>query len=745
MMRARQLHRRAALTFSRPSGRPSPMHCSALLLASLPFALLSPAPLRAQVQWSAVPHMPPFVAAMAWDGGLGAPVMLGGDPYANSHQHLYGPGGRISTLPTPVFHASMAYDPVRDLLVVLSANGGIFEGRTQWTMPSTPPLAGLSNAVVVYDAARATHVIAGYGGQQLRFFDWNGTTAVPRLQVARVTHNYTLQLIHHAAQGRIWVIEQLGAALIASSYDGTSLQPLAGTPPPTTYMRCVYDPVGARLLAFGGNTNVMSSGFVGVATWAFDGAAWTSLGTSPTQPGNGAACTSAQGRALAHAEVVREGGSWIPRPALYEWNGSAWSLVPGSEGVASAPTTLESVPDPSTGRTLLGLWYSRFYTYYGYQTRLWFDWDGQRFTPALAPPGAQFALGALFEFHAGVGRRVAFNYQAGQPSTYHQVGNSWVLMSSSGPPAGPFWGMAWDGTAVILFGSRLSASGFVPETWAWDGAQWTLRVTANAPTARYSPKMAFDASRRRVVLFGGSLGGQPLADTWEWDGVDWVQRASGPTVSQDECSLHWHGKRARCVLHHRAAVDRFWEWNGTAWQQQNVLGTVVPAAGAHLMRAVDGDLLRIGTGVDRYDSAFPASYAAIGAGCAGTAGVPVLDTALHDQPWLGDWITVRVGALPAAAGAAFLLTGFSTTSWAGVPLPLSLAPLGAGPCTLHVAADLTIPLPAANGEATWGTAVPWEPALIGFELHQQALVPDPPANAFGWTLSNAATLRIGRR
>lgn len=719
-----------------------------LLVASLTLALFSSAPIRAQTQWQPVPHTPPHAAAMTWDGGLGAPVMLGGDPYSSVFQHLYGPGGRISSLPVPVGEPSLAYDAARDVLLVFGQTGSgwtIFEGREQWTTVAAPWANALIGATIVYDPVRAVHVIAGYAAPNLQVYDWNGTTAVLRQQVPRLGGSY-VQAIHHAGQGRTWLLERVVTSWLTSAYDGATLQPLPGTAPAISSLRCVYDPLGNRLLAFGGYNGILiSPGNVSYVTWAYDGAVWSSLGTSPVQPGLGRACTDPQGRAVAHAEVLRQGSSWIPRPALHEWNGAAWSLVPGSESpavVRSHSDSVEAQLDPTTGRTLVGIGYSSYYSYYGYQTGVWYEWDDQRFTSTAPPPGV------LIGFHEGVGRHVAFGYVAGQPRTWHRVNGSWSLVATSGPPPGPFWGWAWDGTAVILFGSRAATSGLLqPETWAWDGQAWTLRTTSHAPGPRQNPKMVFDASRRRVVLFGGSLWNQPLADTWEWDGADWNQRAQGPMppALPSDTSLLWHAKRARTVLQVRTGtVATFWEWNGTVWQPAAV---GLPASGApgRLLPTAAGDLLHIGVGVDRYDSAFPASYRSIGAGCSGSSGVPTLATALHDQPWLGDWITVRLGSLPPAAAVVFLLTGFSTTSWAGVPLPLDLAPLGAPSCTLRVAADVAIPLPAGNGEASWGTAVPMEPALLGVELHQQPLVPDPSANAFGWVLGNAATLRIGRR
>ena len=62
--------------------------------------------------------------------------------------------------------------------------------------------------------------------------------------------------------------------------------------------------------------------------------------------------------------------------------------------------------------------------------------------------------------------------------------------------------------------------------------RWTQKQDIG-PMARTGPGMAFDISRGRAVLFGGTSYGQFLADTWEWDGNEWTQMAdTGPTARQ---------------------------------------------------------------------------------------------------------------------------------------------------------------------------------------------------------------------
>ena len=52
-------------------------------------------------------------------------------------------------------------------------------------------------------------------------------------------------------------------------------------------------------------------------------------------------------------------------------------------------------------------------------------------------------------------------------------------------------------------------------------------MTGATPGKRYSPAMAYDAARARVVLHGGlEVRGRgdftALEDVWEWDGARWV-------------------------------------------------------------------------------------------------------------------------------------------------------------------------------------------------------------------------------
>jgi hypothetical protein len=125
---------------------------------------------------------------------------------------------------------------------------------------------------------------------------------------------------------------------------------------------------------------------------------------------------------------------------------------------------------------------------------------------------------------------------------------------------------------VVLFGGLTSTVPQVNDTWEWDGANWIQRTPATSPPARYHHAMAYDATRQRVVLFGGFVGGIPLADTWEWDGNTWIQRQ--PATSPPARGYHvmaYDAARKRVVLFggksFSSSLNDTWEWHGTTWTQ----------------------------------------------------------------------------------------------------------------------------------------------------------------------------------
>jgi hypothetical protein len=138
---------------------------------------------------------------------------------------------------------------------------------------------------------------------------------------------------------------------------------------------------------------------------------------------------------------------------------------------------------------------------------------------------------------------------------------------------------------LLLFGGTGTEGGTASadrnSLWRWEGTAWT-RIMASGPGPRSLAALAYDASRQRVVLFGGQTGAFPnttvLRDTWEWDGTTWTQRAQDGPSARVHLSIAYDRTRQRVVLYGGFSLATgqelrdIWEWNGTAWTQQPVSG-----------------------------------------------------------------------------------------------------------------------------------------------------------------------------
>jgi len=93
---------------------------------------------------------------------------------------------------------------------------------------------------------------------------------------------------------------------------------------------------------------------------------------------------------------------------------------------------------------------------------------------------------------------------------------------------------------VLFGGSRLSDTTWMDlnETWEWDGERWhTVRSVNGEPGARRGHALAYDPGERRVVLVGGvrtragTNGDDAFDDTWTYDGTRWERGPDIPAMS----------------------------------------------------------------------------------------------------------------------------------------------------------------------------------------------------------------------
>jgi hypothetical protein len=159
-------------------------------------------------------------------------------------------------------------------------------------------------------------------------------------------------------------------------------------------------------------------------------------------------------------------------------------------------------------------------------------WDGTNWTqesPSASPPALEFGAMA---FDSDLGLSVLYT-GLGTPNDPWELGTTWSRESPDAVPAARTdFALAYDSRveSTVLFGGLATASGNGPvvslgDTWSWKGTSWTkLPATPRAPSARSAHAMAYDASRARIVLFGGiDAADNPLSDTWEFDGATWTE------------------------------------------------------------------------------------------------------------------------------------------------------------------------------------------------------------------------------
>jgi hypothetical protein len=214
-------------------------------------------------------------------------------------------------------------------------------------------------------------------------------------------------------------------------------------------------------------------------------------------------------------------------------------------------------------------------------------WDGSTWTEVVVnpspPPRFDHAMATAN------GQTVLFGgVDASQGTnlgdTWTWDGTGWTELTPIGatPSARNSHGMAALGGTVILFGgSGVGAdggSGYLNDTWTWDGAAWNAISTVTAPPPRVNLAMA--TLGNTVVVFGGQDAlGNSLGDTWTWDGQTWTQaplsngvtptaRSSGAMATLSGKAYLLGGFNAQQGL-----PNDTWAWDGTNWTPVSAGGT----------------------------------------------------------------------------------------------------------------------------------------------------------------------------
>jgi hypothetical protein len=391
-------------------------------------------------------------------------------------------------------------------------------------------------------------------------------------------------------------------------------------------------------------------------------------------------------------------------------------------------------------------------------------WNGAAWTPVTTTTTPPPRWGHKIVYDTRRARIVTFGGRSPATTavandTWEFDGVDWQqVFPAASPNARAFYGMAYDerrGKTVVFgtqSGSTIGGAGG-DQTWEYDGTTWTQAITATVPPGLESPAMAYDKGRGVVVMFGGWNGNPPGTDyrtTWEYDGVDWTLKTTlNAPLTGYRTGMVYDDARGRLVLYggYSGTVQQVtWEYDGNDWTQVGTGGpgrisegymAYLPTTQQTVYFGGSGPTVpgTVNNETWVYSGPTSAIAAPFGKGCATSAGVPTF--AATSLPVLGNNYNLTLTGAPAVS-IGLVVHGLDNTEAApGLYLPVDLTPAGIAGCGLEVRPDVLLVEVTAGGSFTHVVAVPANPALTGFALFSQTLVLDSAApNGFGG-MSNA--------
>lgn len=338
--------------------------------------------------------------------------------------------------------------------------------------------------------------------------------------------------------------------------------------------------------------------------------------------------------------------------------------------------------------------------------------------------------------------------------TWEFNGTTWTQAFPVTTPGGlGNYGASYDlvRSRVVIYGGTdntffpIAANG----TWEFDGTNWAQITTTGSPGPLERPAMCYHAGINRTVLFGGidpQIGG--VDTTWLYDGTSWTA-AAVPGVKpavRTGAKMVYDSVRGVCVLTGGAnpntgnAIVDTWEFDGASWTQ---VASATTGRIAHGLAYVPSSrrVVQFGggnpvTGNGIADTWEYSRSLVIGAGCAGSNGVPTLTAAAG--PRLGQNYVQNLTNLNPTVPVAVLVLSL-------VQIPATpLDSIGMVGCTAYVSPDVLLTVSAAAGNASYSLAVPSTISLIGQSLFGQGISLDPNVNPTSLTTSNALDGRIGQ-
>ena len=122
---------------------------------------------------------------------------------------------------------------------------------------------------------------------------------------------------------------------------------------------------------------------------------------------------------------------------------------------------------------------------------------------------------------------------------------------------------------ILLFGGE-DGSAFSNALWSWNGSAWQC-VRIDGPSARRDAVMAYDPVRQVLVLHGGRAGPAVLQETWELHASGWVRKSTTGPTGDPHPVMAYDNASGAILLFAGLGDDRparaTWRWDGVRWSR----------------------------------------------------------------------------------------------------------------------------------------------------------------------------------
>jgi len=271
------------------------------------------------------------------------------------------------------------------------------------------------------------------------------------------------------------------------------------------------------------------------AIYHWNGTAWSLVSSPALSSDNSLDAVSASSATDAWAVGFQKVGRRSHQTLLEHWNGAAWSVdtadsVPGGLGavVDLSPTNAYAVG--TANGTMLQ------------------HWNGTSWSPVTLPDPGFGTLGGGQDISATSASDIwLVGTSAGQAEALHFNGTAWTVVPMAQPPAGPFGSTTELGAVTAISPTDAWAVGQATGNTLiehWDGTSWSI---VPSPTVGFNPTLSGVEARSANDVYAvgtgqPSINGGPFqAVILRWNGTSWSDDTGGTITRQLEAAATFPG------------------------------------------------------------------------------------------------------------------------------------------------------------------------------------------------------------